>query len=296
MRSAQPPECLPQDGRVDQSPHSMLGRLISLTVPLVHAAESANPDTTPAPTPLPSIVGKPELAEAGWDRIRELFDRSEMQQYPEEVTNVVKSGLMAAVVGMCYGGIPAARYARQRFIEQSQAEVYHSRVDAVRSAHNAAIRGFVRFGWRWSWRVAAFVTLFNTVSTGMTVYRDKHALSHYAAAGAITGGVFRLNLGLGAVLAGTTIGAFLGLPAGALIMAMQKLTGETIQERRRRERRELYELKMAEWNARLQVTEGLIGEMVATGQNQEFESDLQKIEELLSLPRNEGVVRDSDSQ
>lgn len=29
-----------------------------------------------------------------------------------------------------------------------------------RSAHNAAIRGFVRFGWRWSWRVAAFVTVF----------------------------------------------------------------------------------------------------------------------------------------
>ncbi|KAJ8352484.1 hypothetical protein SKAU_G00239600 [Synaphobranchus kaupii] len=277
-------------GTVALSPHGMLGGLISLTVPLVHAADSTNPDLPRVPTPLPLIVGKPELPETGWDRIRDLFDRAEMQQYPEEVTNVVKSGLMAAVVGMFYGGIPAARYARQRFIEQNQAEIYHGRIDAVRSAHNAAIRGFVRFGWRWSWRVATFVTLFNTVSTGITVYRDKHALSHYAVSGAITGGMFRLNLGLGALLAGTTIGALLGLPAGALIMAMQKLMGETIRERRRRERRELYELKIAEWNARLQVTEKLIGEMSATGQNLNFESDLQKIEELLNLPRNEGAT------
>ena len=31
---------------------------------------------------------------------------------------------------------------------------------AQRSAHNAAIRGFLRYGVRWSWRVAVFVTLF----------------------------------------------------------------------------------------------------------------------------------------
>lgn len=65
---------------------------------------------------------------------------SEMQQYPEEVTNVVKGGLVAAVVGMFYGGIPAARHARQRFIEQSHAEVYHSRVEAVVSAYYAYLR------------------------------------------------------------------------------------------------------------------------------------------------------------
>ncbi|KAJ8246690.1 hypothetical protein GJAV_G00254320 [Gymnothorax javanicus] len=246
--------------------------------------------------PPPSFLGKPEIPETGWDRIRELFDQTDTQQYPEEVTSIVKSGLLAAAVGMFYGGLPAARFARQRFVEQSQAEVYSSRVDAVRSAHNAAIRGFLRFGWRWSWRVAAFVTLFNCASTGLTVYRDKHSLSHYAAAGAITGGAFRLSLGLGAVLAGTTIGALLGLPAGALIMGMQKLTGETIRERRRRERRELYELKMVEWSARLNVTDELIGEMDVTGRDQSIESDLQKIEDLLNLPRNEGVVSDSDSQ
>lgn len=159
---------------------------------------------------------------------------SEGEMYSEELRNIVKCGIAAAIVGMVYGGLPGARHARERFIQLSQAAMYQNRVDAVvrdktgwkcinlfvvvlscfvhtdicsnfplffkawialfyilyslaekhiilcgqnmhilmiyiyiyfflshqRSTHNAAIRGFVSFGSRWSWRVAAFVTLF----------------------------------------------------------------------------------------------------------------------------------------
>uniref|UniRef100_A0A4W5MVN2 Complex I assembly factor TIMMDC1, mitochondrial n=1 Tax=Hucho hucho TaxID=62062 RepID=A0A4W5MVN2_9TELE len=243
-----------------------LGRLL----PRVHAADSV------------TLVGKPEFPDTGWDRIKDLFDRDEMQKYPEELSSVVKSTLAAALAGMIYGGLPAARHARERFIQLHQAEIYHSRVEAVRSAHNAAIRGFVRYGWRWSWRGAAFVTLFNTVSTGLSVCTDKYTLSHYAAAG--EGSLFRLNLGLGGLVAGTAIGATMGVPAGALIIAMQGLAGET--------RRELYELKLAEWSACLQLTDDLNGDLSSSGRTQDVDKDIQKIQELLSLPRNECVAQD----
>ncbi|XP_033863852.1 complex I assembly factor TIMMDC1, mitochondrial [Acipenser ruthenus] len=262
--------------------------------PCVFAADSTVSDVpTENLGPLPRYIGKPELPEHGWERIKELFDRDEMQTYSEEVTNIVKSAVMAAAVGMMYGGLPAARAARERFIQQSQAEVFRHRVEAVRSAHNAAIRGFIRYGWRWSWRVAAFVTLFNSMSTGLSVYRDKYVLSHYSAAGAITGGLFRVNLGLGGMLAGTAIGAVLGIPAGVLMMAMQKAAGETLRERKRREQREMYELKLAEWSARLHVTEGLIDEMDSKIEENSTESDLETIEELLNLPRNQELPGDS---
>lgn len=265
----------------------------SLRLPRVHAADGvSDPAHNSSPRPLPNNMGKPEFPDTGWDRIKDLFDRGDMQALPEEVTNVVKSGFAAALVGMVYGGLPAARHARERFIQLNQAEIYHSRVEAVRSAHNAAVRGFVRYGWRWSWRVAAFVTLFNTVSTGLSVYRDEYTISNYAAAGAVTGGLFRLNLGLRGLVAGTVIGGSMGVPAGALLIAIQKLSGETVRERRRRERRELYELKLTEWTARLQLTDDLIGDLSGRTQAQEAEQDLQKIQKILSLPRNEGVVQD----
>lgn len=272
-------------------------------LPRVHAADGAAAQppqmpsssavsTSAAPGTLPDVMGRPEFPDSGWDRIKDLFERSPTQKFPEELTNVIKSGTVAAVAGLFYGGLPAARHARKRYIQLSQAELYTGRLDAVRSAHNAAVRGFVRYGFRWSWRVAAFVTLFNSVSTGLSVYRDEYTLSHYAAAGAVTGGLFRLNLGLGGLVAGSAIGAVLGIPAGLMIITMQTLSGETIRERRRRERRELYELKLAEWEARLLLTDELIGDLNVSSKV-DVTKDLQRIEELLSSPPNETPPKDS---
>ncbi|XP_043928872.1 complex I assembly factor TIMMDC1, mitochondrial isoform X2 [Protopterus annectens] len=217
-----------------------------LSVPKVFAAEDSSDTSVQGTLMLPAFIGKPAVPESGWDRIKELFERDEMQACPEELTNIVKGTLTATVIGMLYGGVPAARHARQQYMERSKAEIYGHRVEAIRSAHNAAIRGFIRYGWRWGWRVAAFVTIFNTVSTGMAVYRDSCSLGHFVAAGAVTGGLFRLNLGLGGIVGGTIIGSLLGVPAGVLIVAMQKASGETVREKKRRERKEIYELKVAE--------------------------------------------------
>ncbi|XP_034072889.1 complex I assembly factor TIMMDC1, mitochondrial [Gymnodraco acuticeps] len=280
-------------------------------LPRVHAADvaaaqpaqmpsSSSSSTSPPPIPSPSAMWsnmrRPELTDTGWDRIKDLFQMDAKHMYPEELTSVIKSGVVGALAGMLYGGLPAAHHARQRYIQISQAELYSSRMEAVRSAHNAAIRGFVRYGWRWSWRVAAFVTLFNSVSTGLSVYRDKNALSHYAAAGAVTGGLFRLNLGLGGLLAGTVIGTVLGLPTGALIVGMQSMAGNNSRDRRRRERSELYDLKLAEWTDRLNVTEELIGDLNVGSQAEEANEDMQRIQELLSLPKNEDVTQESPSE
>ncbi|XP_023251148.1 complex I assembly factor TIMMDC1, mitochondrial [Seriola lalandi dorsalis] len=302
----------PSTGLLQGLIHSARPPSFCFLLPRVHAADvaaaqpaqmpssSSSSSTSPAPisslSTMPSNLGKPEFPDTGWDRIKDLFDRDVTQRYPEELTNVVKSGVVAALAGLIYGGLPAARHARQRYIQVSQAEIYSSRVEAVRSAHNAAIRGFLRYGWRWSWRVAAFVTLFNSVSTGLSVYRDKYSLSNYAAAGAVTGGLFRLNLGLGGLVAGTIIGAVLGIPTGALIISMQSLAGETVRERRRRERRELYELKLTEWTARLQLTDDLIGDLNVSCQAEETNKDMERIQELLSLPQNDAAAAAAAAQ
>ncbi|KAK2529835.1 Timmdc1 [Columba livia] len=195
--------------------------------------------------------------QAGWERLRELLRRDERQRYPEETVNILKSAFTGGVVGWMYGGLPAFYQARKAFIERSHGELFHNRADAVQSAHRAGLRSFLRYGWRWSWRVAAFVTIFNTVSTGLSVYRNKTTISHFASAGAFTGALFRMHLGLQGLAGGVVFGTVFGIPAGGLLMMMQKLAGETLQEKRNRERRELYEQKLAEWQSRLSVTEVL---------------------------------------
>ncbi|KAH0624921.1 hypothetical protein JD844_032850 [Phrynosoma platyrhinos] len=227
-----------------------------------------------------------EPPDSGWERLKELFRRDELNQYPEETVNIVKASFSGGIIGFIYGGIPGFIYAKKRYIEQSEGEIYHNRLDAVQSAHRAAIRGFIRYGWRWSWRVAAFVAIFNTVSTGLTAYRDKNALSNFAIAGVCTGGLFRMHLGLRGLVGGSIFGALLGIPAGGLLMAVQNLAGETVLERRKRKQRELYEQKLAEWRTSLKITEDISEETVDAFQEGAEEKSAGKMQGLQNFPPN----------
>ncbi|NXD23154.1 TIDC1 factor, partial [Spelaeornis formosus] len=204
----------------------------------------------------PAAFGRPApLPQTGWERLCELWRPDEQQQYPEEALNLARSAFTAGLVGWLYGGLPAFVSARKAFIESSSGDMFQSRADALQSAQRAGLRSFIRYGWRWSWRVAAFATIFNVVSTGLSAYRDKTSISNFAAAGAFTGALFRMHLGLQGLVGGIMFGTAFGLPAGGLLMATYALAGETLQEKRNRERRELYEQKLAQWHSRLNMTE-----------------------------------------
>ncbi|XP_067156140.1 LOW QUALITY PROTEIN: complex I assembly factor TIMMDC1, mitochondrial [Apteryx mantelli] len=221
--------------------------------------------------------------QTGWERLCELWQRDERQRFPEETVNIIKSAFSGGVIGWVYGGLPAFRHARKEFIARSHGELFQNRADAVQSAHRAGLRSFIRYGWRWSWRVAAFVAIFNTVSTGLSVYRNKTTISNFAAAGALAGALFRMHLGLHGLAGGSVFGIVFGIPAGGLLMVMQKLAGETLQEKRNRERRELYEQKLEEWQSRLGVTE-VLGQTESNAQGGP-QREIKRIQELLNLPQ-----------
>ncbi|XP_071988292.1 complex I assembly factor TIMMDC1, mitochondrial [Engystomops pustulosus] len=243
--------------------------------------------TSRAPGPAPSLppgLRAPDSQDNGWNRVRKIYQRNERGEYSQEAEFLVKSAVTGALVGVVYGGVPAARFSREQYIKHSQTEVYRHRVEAVRSVHNAAIRGFLRYGFRWGWRVAAFVSIFNCVSTGLAAYRDKVVVSNFAAAGAVTGGLFRLSLGLRGLVGGSVIGALLGVPAGALITGLQTLTGEDLRERKRQEQQQWQEHQLQEWAARMSLTDAVVQEIQESSQETP-EREVEKINELLQLPR-----------
>ncbi|NWR77578.1 TIDC1 factor, partial [Centropus unirufus] len=226
-------------------------------------------------SPLCSFARPAPPPQSGWERLRELWRRDERQRLPEETVNMAKGAFTGGLAGWLYGGLPAFRRARAAFVSGSHGELFQNRAHALQSAHQAGLRGFIRYGWRWSWRVATFVTIFNMVSTGLSVYRNKTTISNFASAGAFTGALFRMHLGLQGLAGGFLFGAAFGIPAGGLLMGVQSLAGESLQEKRVRERRELYEQKLAEWQSRLNVTE-VLGETESSTQGG-LETDSKRI-------------------
>uniref|UniRef100_A0A8C6F7D6 Complex I assembly factor TIMMDC1, mitochondrial n=1 Tax=Monodon monoceros TaxID=40151 RepID=A0A8C6F7D6_MONMO len=75
-------------------------------------------------------------------------------------------------------------------------------------------------------------------------------------------------------------------PIGGLLMALQKYCGETVQERKQKDRKALQELKLEERKARLHFTELLPEEIESNLQKNQSKADAKKIEALLNLPRN----------
>uniref|UniRef100_A0A8D0G771 Complex I assembly factor TIMMDC1, mitochondrial n=1 Tax=Sphenodon punctatus TaxID=8508 RepID=A0A8D0G771_SPHPU len=225
------------------------------------------------------VLAEGNVAASPTLQLQGLFHKDELNRYREETMNIIAT-FSETIIHFMYGGVPGFQYATKQYIEQSQAEIYHNRLDAVQSVHCAATRGFIWYGW--GWKVAAFVATFNTVHTALSVYCNESALSHFGAAGAMTGGLFGMNLGLRGLVGGPITGAVLGLPAGGLLMAMQKLVGET------------YERKLAEWQSRLDIPGNVVEKMGNVIQERGMERDAERIQELLDLPQNPGVLEDGD--
>lgn len=64
----------------------------------------------------------------------------------------------------------------------------------------------------------------------MSVYRGKSSIWEYLTAGAVTGGLFRVNLGLRGLVAGAAVGTALGLIAGSASLGIMKLSGTSMEE------------------------------------------------------------------
>lgn len=64
----------------------------------------------------------------------------------------------------------------------------------------------------------------------MAIYRGKSSMYEYITAGAVTGGVYKFNMGLRGIAAGAIVGGALGTIAGGVSLAILKTTGMTMEE------------------------------------------------------------------
>lgn len=64
----------------------------------------------------------------------------------------------------------------------------------------------------------------------ISVYREKSSIYEYLTAGAITGSLFKFNLGLRGIAVGGLVGGGLGGVAGLLSLALMKMSGTSMEE------------------------------------------------------------------
>ncbi|XP_072026822.1 complex I assembly factor TIMMDC1, mitochondrial-like [Amphiura filiformis] len=173
-----------------------------------------------------------EIQMTGWERIKQAYTVDPMTEYmPSEIVDLALMVAASFALGCTYGGIPALRLGKKRYVEKSQAVAYETRFHAVSESYNASSRGLVRYGWRWGWRVALVATSFQFISTCLSLYRYKVDMLNYGVAAGATGMMYRCNLGIRGMIGGGVAGLIVGIPAGVSLLFIHRLAGENSLER-----------------------------------------------------------------
>ncbi|KPJ11290.1 RPII140-upstream gene protein [Papilio machaon] len=132
--------------------------------------------------------------------------QSEFEEVSVELHNVIQATLSGAFIGACFGGFLKSREAYVKFIERNQATAFTSTIQAKKQLQDYVTIRFAKGAVHWGWRLGLFTGCFSLITTVIAVYRGESSLIDYVMAGALTGGIYKANLGVAGTIVGATVG------------------------------------------------------------------------------------------
>ncbi|XP_053989185.1 RPII140-upstream gene protein [Hylaeus volcanicus] len=218
-----------------------------------------------------------KVAEIGADRLRNIFKMKD-GQVTKELQSVISVAIGATVGGFFLGGMLKARLVPETFIAENQASKFQNKFDAQKQLQLKFLTEFMRGGMNLAWRLGAFCSMFQGMATCLYVYRGKYSISNFLYSGALTGFLFKANMGPKGAVAGSLAGAVLGSIYGSLTILLLHLTGTKIDN--------VYEIHASTMNARRNVIKTMSGPYICE-EDEELRKRYSQNDRVNSLPENE---------
>ncbi|KAI8428542.1 hypothetical protein MSG28_007310 [Choristoneura fumiferana] len=135
----------------------MLRTVVRLTPALIPILENRNQNDYNLLEPR-----TPDISETGRDRLKKMFYRNEYDEVSPELRTVVQSGLCGVFFGACMGGFAKSRDAYLYFIENNQATIFQTTMEAKKKLQDYVMIGFAKGAYHWGWRLGIFTGTFRT--------------------------------------------------------------------------------------------------------------------------------------
>lgn len=197
--------------------------------PLLMTTFPFQKDSNQYDKPVNEII-KPLDDELGWDRVKNIFSLDENNRFTKELQSIINITLSGATIGLALGGMSGTKTTVDNFITNNEATRFISHFDAKRSLQQSVIVSFLKKGSRLGAKLGTFCFIFSSITTCTTAYRGRIAIENYMLGGSITGLLFKINMGLRAMLVGTGLGGALGGVCGGISLLILKLSGITVDE------------------------------------------------------------------
>lgn len=143
----------------------------------------------------------------------------------KELQSVMNVTVAGTSVGFLLGGVRKTSSMVDTFKRENQATLFVTKYDAQKQLHIRSGTTFVRGGLPLAGKLGLFCFLFSSISTSLHLYRRKYDMLNHICGGALTGFLFKMNMGLKGAVAGTVLGTILGTVSGAITMGLLFITG-----------------------------------------------------------------------
>ncbi|KAL3853019.1 hypothetical protein ACJMK2_016605 [Sinanodonta woodiana] len=169
--------------------------------------------------------------ETPMDRLKDMFSRNHKNDYSDNLIFIYSNTYKAAVFTFLVMATISGVHGKQDFIDRNKASQFRSKFHANRLLMDTIWLYMFRGGFKWSFKVGAFVGSFLLVSQSIATCRNKSSPLEYIIAGGVTGGLMKMNLGLRGFVVGSLVGAVLGLLGGIPIYSALTFGMQTQEEK-----------------------------------------------------------------
>ncbi|KAK3915879.1 RPII140-upstream gene protein [Frankliniella fusca] len=169
----------------------------------------------------------------GWERVKfALFTPDENGEFGPHVEMIGTSSFMAFVVGFGIGGFEKSKSVYVEFLRTNQATKFDSHMEAKKRLQDRMSIGLMRGGFTLGWRAALFTFMFASVSSAVSLYRNKEGILEYTTAGLAAGMAYRIHLGIRRIIVGGILGSTLGTVTGLINTGLFKIFGFSMSQLR----------------------------------------------------------------
>ncbi|XP_043261105.1 RPII140-upstream gene protein [Colletes gigas] len=163
--------------------------------------------------------------EIGMDRLKKMFSLNEYGEISKEMLSIINTTTSGFIGGFLIGGTMKSRFVPRSFIAENQVTKFQNVYDAQQQLRYNFVREFFKGGRNLAMKLGVFCFLFQGTFICLQVYRGKQSMINYTCAGAVTGCLFKLNMGIRGAISGSIFGAILGSMYGSITFLTLYLTG-----------------------------------------------------------------------
>ncbi|KAK0092514.1 hypothetical protein PV326_001258 [Microctonus aethiopoides] len=161
--------------------------------------------------------------------IRYVFIPDKYGKSTPELLTIINMTCISTFSGILLGSYLHGKKAFIDFMENNQATQFVDQMDAKRKLFDTTLLSMGKGALKWGTRIGAFAFLFTTSSTVFAAYIGHHGFVEYIVAGAITGSLLKLNMGIKGMISGGVVGTLLGTVAGIMSSILLYLTGSSME-------------------------------------------------------------------